>query len=92
MDVDKVAVVANHGNGGGMEVFICTDSIAANESTTTTSKFLPECFLNFVATMNPRFEDGTSQIYPTIDNPKDSASHPSDVTLNALKAHVKRQW
>jgi hypothetical protein len=89
MEDEKVDVLGNHGNGGGMENFVCTDSIAADGSTTTTFKFLPEHFLNFVATINP--QDCTSKTYPAIDNPKNSASHPSDVTLNVLKAHVKEQ-
>jgi hypothetical protein len=57
MEHEVVAVLGkhgDHGNGGVMEVFACTDSIVDKESKAPTDKSFLD---NLIATYNPRFSD-----------------------------------
>lgn len=92
MEHEKVAVVTKHGDGGSEEVFACTDNITVDENTKSFPTDILENLWNFVVAENPRKKLKHQEFYPTIHNPKDSPDHPIDVTLDKLKAHVKKNW
>jgi hypothetical protein len=89
---EKVAVVAKHGNGS-VEVYACTDKIAAVENAKSFHENLKYLW-NFIVTENIRddAEKDDARTYPTIHNPKENPDHPRDFTLDKLLADVKNHW
>jgi hypothetical protein len=91
MEHEKVAVVAKHGNGEGIEVFACTDQIAADK---TNDSYLTDLW-NFLTTINPKTKGvGLSNkgAYPCIRSLKDEAGYPEGASLEELQTMVRSHW
>lgn len=95
MGHEIVAVVAKHGNLGGLEVIASTDSVVGVAKPIPNSNILGRIW-NLIITANPRKDsnpimDGP-EVYPTIHNPKDNHNHPGGVELGGLQAAAKKEW
>lgn len=93
MQHEKVAVVAKYGNFGwlgGVEVFACTDNIAADRENTKSLVDSMKNLWNFVTTENPRRKLAVKEgpgVYPSIVDPKVNANHlsiPRNITKETL--------
>ena len=88
MEHEKVAVVANPGNGERVEVFLCT---AIDKSTKSSEANFLGYLRSFVVMTNPQKDIKQETTRPTICNLNDKI-HLDSAMLDELKADVKRYW
>ena len=96
MTHEIVAVVAKHGNLGGLEVIASTDSVVSVAEPIPNSNILGRIW-KLVVTANPRLDSSPTlmdgpEVYPTIHNSKNNLNHLGGVELGVLKAAAKKEW